>query len=486
MKTKDKYDVTIIGAGIGGLVCGCYLAKAGLKVLIIEKHHKAGGYCASFKREGFSFDVAVHYIGAARYGGEINRIMEQLDLKKRLKFLQMDPCDKIILPKHIIFVRKNYNDTVEEFKSRFPSSKENFKNFFNLILNENFLQLYSKLKKATFEDLLNEFFDDFMAKGAIGTLLGNIGLPPSRVSALTAVFLYREFILDPGYYPEGGIQVFPDVLATRFKELGGEMMLSKKVTKIIVKNNKAVGVEVVGRHRIESDYTVSNIDASQTFLNLIDKPDILMCKKIEDMELSISAFAIYVALDVSIDKKLKDKCAIWNFFTYDMEKCYGNPENNIISKSLDYFVCTFPSIHDRSLAPIGKSSMGIFILAPYKNKNFWDLNRSFLTNKLISAVNKLLPGIKNKINLMIAATPHSFYRYTFNKNGAIYGWASTPKQINMDLFPQKTYINKLFMAGHWCTNGLGQGGVSEVAYTGRRAAKLIIKDKAKNGLTPTI
>ena len=42
---KDQYDVIIIGAGIGGLVCGCYLAKAGLKVLIVEQHNKAGGYC---------------------------------------------------------------------------------------------------------------------------------------------------------------------------------------------------------------------------------------------------------------------------------------------------------------------------------------------------------------------------------------------------------------------------------------------------------
>ena len=44
-KIDSKYDVIIIGAGIGGLVCGCYLAKAGMKVLIVEKNAKPGGYC---------------------------------------------------------------------------------------------------------------------------------------------------------------------------------------------------------------------------------------------------------------------------------------------------------------------------------------------------------------------------------------------------------------------------------------------------------
>lgn len=58
MSNKDMYDAIIIGAGISGLVCGCYIAKAGMKVLIAEQHYKPWGYCTSFKRQGFTFDVA--------------------------------------------------------------------------------------------------------------------------------------------------------------------------------------------------------------------------------------------------------------------------------------------------------------------------------------------------------------------------------------------------------------------------------------------
>ena len=61
---KDNYDVIIIGSGISGLTCGAFLSMEGKKVLILEKHFKIGGYTHTFKRQGFEWDVGIHYIGA--------------------------------------------------------------------------------------------------------------------------------------------------------------------------------------------------------------------------------------------------------------------------------------------------------------------------------------------------------------------------------------------------------------------------------------
>ena len=66
---QPAYDAIIIGSGISGLVCGNYLAKAGMKVLIAEQHHKPGGYCTSFMRRGFIFDAAAHSFGGYRENG---------------------------------------------------------------------------------------------------------------------------------------------------------------------------------------------------------------------------------------------------------------------------------------------------------------------------------------------------------------------------------------------------------------------------------
>jgi protoporphyrinogen oxidase len=109
---KDEYDVIIIGAGIGGLVCGCYLAKAGMKVLIVEQHHKPGGYCQSFSKEGFIFDVCVHSLGSCRQGGQLNKILGELSLGKRLIIKRANPSDGIVVDRYKILIENDVKATV--------------------------------------------------------------------------------------------------------------------------------------------------------------------------------------------------------------------------------------------------------------------------------------------------------------------------------------------------------------------------------------
>ncbi len=96
------YDAVIIGAGISGLVCGCYLAKAGLKVLIAEQHYKPGGYCTSFKRQNFTFDAAPHCFGSYREGGVMRKILKDLEVDKKLTIIRPDPSDILITPDYKI------------------------------------------------------------------------------------------------------------------------------------------------------------------------------------------------------------------------------------------------------------------------------------------------------------------------------------------------------------------------------------------------
>jgi phytoene dehydrogenase-like protein len=87
---KTKYDAIIIGAGIGGLTCGALLAKSGLKTLIIEQHSIPGGYCTSFKRKGFVFDSAVHFIEELGEGGRFCQILKDLEVEKEIELYKLD------------------------------------------------------------------------------------------------------------------------------------------------------------------------------------------------------------------------------------------------------------------------------------------------------------------------------------------------------------------------------------------------------------
>lgn len=88
---KVDFDIIIIGSGIGGLVCGCYLAKAGKKVLIVEKNAQPGGYCTSFKRGNFIIDAAVHCVQNVGKDNILHKVIQELGIDNRIIFKGQTP-----------------------------------------------------------------------------------------------------------------------------------------------------------------------------------------------------------------------------------------------------------------------------------------------------------------------------------------------------------------------------------------------------------
>lgn len=127
------YDAVIIGAGISGLVCGCYLAKAGMKVLIVEQHDKPGGYCTSFKRKGFTFDAAAHSFGSYREGGNFRKILTELGVDKIIKIKRFNPSDIVITPDFKITFWNDLEKTINEFQMAFPEEGNKIRIFLFII-----------------------------------------------------------------------------------------------------------------------------------------------------------------------------------------------------------------------------------------------------------------------------------------------------------------------------------------------------------------
>jgi len=472
---SEKYDVVIIGAGIGGLVCGCYLAKAGLKVLIVEQQNKPGGYCTSFERQGYRFDVGVHYLGGIKRG-VLGKILDDLKLKDKIRFTRSDPTDKIVMPDNITYIRVNPYETIEEFKKTFPKEDERIEKFFKFIMNSDFLSIYRKTKSLNFASLLDEFFDDYKLKSTLGILLNNLGLSPKKASALTSLILFKEFILDPGYYPIGGMGNFSLHLAKQFQKYGGELCLSTKADQIIIKNNKVNGCIINKRELINSNYVVSNADATETFTQLI-KENTKERKVIKKLIPSPSLFVLYLGLDKKISNI--NGCNIWKSNVYEIDNYMLNLTDAFRKKKIPFFMVSFPSEHDYETKMLNKQVMQVYLIAPYYTKNFWEINRESLSEKVIKELEKENLFIKNKIRVKLTAIPPTFKRYTSNKRGAAFGWASTVQQVDSSILPQASSIDGLVLAGHWCMIGNGQGGIPTVAFSGKKASELILKSSKK-------
>src|SRR3989338_7018115 len=180
---KENYDVLIIGAGIGGLVCGAYLAKAGLKILLIEKQDKVGGYCTSFQRQGYLFDSAVHSLRGLKDNNQLGILFNDLSLEKRDILRRINPSDGIMFRKKRIYIYNDSNHTIDSFKNAFPKQQKEIDNFFSFILYTDFIKLYKATYQKTFYDLLKHYFSNTEIKMCFNILLGNLGLDARQISA---------------------------------------------------------------------------------------------------------------------------------------------------------------------------------------------------------------------------------------------------------------------------------------------------------------
>ncbi|MBU2251531.1 MAG: FAD-dependent oxidoreductase, partial [Candidatus Omnitrophica bacterium] len=198
-------------------------------------------------------------------------------------------------------------------------------------------------------------------------------------------------------------------------------------------------------------------------------------EKVDRVEPSISAFIVYLGLNVNIKDKGINDCEVLYNPSYDLEKQLEDCINNSMQET--FFFLTIYSNIDSEIAPKGKSTIGIMTLSGY---DFWkDLPKSEyeerktqLAKDLVKRAEGIIPGLSSYIETIEIATPLTMERYTGNYKGSIYGASQTVSQSGIKRFSQKTPIKNLYLVGAWTFPG---EGISGVAHSGERAAEQILK-----------
>ena len=471
---SETYDVVIIGAGISGLVCGCYLARAGMKVLLVEQHDKPGGYCTSFMRKGFTFDAAAHSFGSYREGGNFRKILHELGIDKKVRISRFDPSDVLITPDFTATFWNNTTDTINELGNIFPAEKSNIDRYFSYYNDTAPADQFEsvKLKDKSYADFLSSFFTNKTLMSAISfPVLGNGGLPPSMLHAFTGTKIFREFMVDGGYYPEGGMQNLPNALAAIVKENTGAVLYKTLVKRILTKKNIAIGVELDNQTTVYSKYIVSACDVTQTFQSLLGKAVVgeKIAGRLAQMVPSISTFTLYLGIDMPFTGLPQAGTNIWHLPHYDLDTIYNDITLGDI-KNFGGGGFMFRVSPD-------KKTILAFCGAPYKTTSFWEQNKKKIAENFLSRLEQRVPGIRSHVAFFDASTPHTLYRYTLNYEGANYGWAPTQKQLFDPDFRQKSPVQGLYLTGHWTAQ---THGIPGVAYLGYTTAKLILNREKPN------
>ena len=494
-KIPKDIDCIIIGSGIGGLALGAMLSKIGHKILILEQHYIAGGCTHTFNERGYEFDTGIHYVGNVN---KLNKVLTMISTKKINWYkLGSDDTelyniyDKIIVNNDQYLCKAGYKNFLRDRILDFPNEKEAIEKYVKLVKHVAKLKLFiisKMLPNKVLSYIIRTFFcreyyyyatktayeviSKLTTNKRLITVLcgqaGNYALSPYKVSFYIHASMVNHYF-EGGFYPINGCSEFAKGLISTINKSGGRVLVSKAVHKILVKNKRAIGIEMENGYKIYAKYVVSNcgIHKTQTLLNESIKQNTGWTNiKIKH---STPYYTLFVALEGNKSSSKLPSANIW----YWKENMKRDPENyNISVDNLEDFLTpifiSFPSTKDptwNNKYP-NKSTANVIVKMPYEFFTKWqnqksgkrDIDYQDFTKKINTIlINKLLlfyPQLKDKINFVFSGSPLTNKHYLGYLHGECIGLENTPERyINTNL-SAKTPIDNLYLTGQdICTPG---------------------------------
>jgi phytoene dehydrogenase-like protein len=523
---SHKYDVIVIGGGHNGLVNAAYLARAGKRVLVLERRYVLGG--AAVTEEvfpGFKFSVCSYVVSLLR-----PEIIRELDLPRH--GLEILPLDGTFTPmpngdylwrvndhaktrREIARHSKLDAEAYDEYGKAMVEMAHFVKPIMNmtppdpaslnpkglmelLTMGRRFQKLssedkYNQVQLMTMSavDFLDQWFETdvlkatMSASGIIGTFLG-------VRSPGTAYVLLHHYMgeIDGAFrswgLSRGGTGAISESIAAAAREAGAEIRTEAPITKIILKNGEAKGVVLENGDELYAEVISSSVDPRLTFMKMIGEEHLPedFVDDIKRYKFRGSSGKVNLALDAlpnfkalpGVGPHLRGAVSISPSVDY-MERAYDDAKYGRFSRR-PYIDMVIPTLTDPSVAPPGKHVMSCFVqYAPYNLKGNWDDEREAFGDTVIDTIAEHAPNIKDIILHRQVLTPLDLEREFGLSEGNIFQGELTLEQLFF-LRPApgwaqyRSPIKNLYMCGSATHPGGGIMGAS-----GRNAAMAILKEK---------
>lgn len=493
-KSETDFDAVIIGSGLGGLSCGAAFARQGFKPLVLEQHSVPGGYASTFKRPGgFVFDVSLHSTVVGERNG-IHNLIPGFPEIEDVEFVPHPSLYRAIFPDYDYQVpQKNLKRYIEMLVGYFPEEKQGIQGLFDDMSGlagdiNRYQQAGGKIDMSTFPKefpylfktfnltwgaMLDKRIENPKLKALISALWGYFGLPPSKLSCFYYALPTIGYLQEGGYYPKGRSQKMSDAFVQFIEDHGGTVKLKTRVEKILTKDHAAYGVKVEDGTEYKARAVVSNANAFDTFLTMMDEKDYLKdyLADFDKYSVSLSCFQVFLGLKKDLVKEVGiEDSEIFYASGYDDDAGYNAMLQADVENS-GYGVMLYDNIY-KGYSPEGKNTINILVLQGYDhwekyeadyrkgNKKEYKAEKERMADILIKKVEEtVLPGLSESIEVKEIGTPLTNWRYTRNYRGAIYGWDQTMNNTGPNRVPHTTPIENLYLAGAWTQPGHGYGAV---------------------------
>lgn len=491
--------IIIIGAGIAGLAAGCYAQMNGYDSEIFEMHFLPGGLCTSWERKGYIIDGCLHYLFGSGRDQPFNQVWQELGAVQNRPMINHEQFMRVVSPAgkqfnlyadperlndHLMTLApqnrkeiKGFATGIDDFtafdmallqkKPRSLMDAEDWREFGSGVMP--FAMPLARWGRLSARQFAERFEDPFLRR-TVPLMFGWADIP---MMAGMSVLAYMH--TGNAGFPAGGSLAFARAIEQRYLKLGGTIHYQQQVEKILVKNDRAVGVRLYNDAVHEADFVISAADGRGTIHDLLDGQ--YLNHGLEKRYSGELPMHIQLQVSLGVNRDLSGEPPWTTYLLPEPMLIAGREYHEIGVKIFSY---------DPSLAPAGKSVVVVCLETDYSywqriyGRRLYDTEQSQVADIIVDFLETIYPGISPQVELQDVATPLSYERYTGNWSGATCGFLLTPKTMMMmvqGLDKTLPGLENFFMCGQWVEPG---GSVPVVAMSGRNAVQLICAQDKKD------
>jgi len=486
-----NFDTIIVGGGLGGLTAGATLARFGKRALLLEQHYIPGGCATTFKRKDYIMEAGLHELGGLHETDFKRGIFDLLGIWNHVEFLQAPEFFRIKSAGFDVVVPHGKEKVIKELSRHYPDDEEGIRELLNLM--EGVMREMPKMPKGLKAKLLYPLFPLFYpnitkaSRYTVGRWLderikseelriilqGNLMYfhdDPYTMSLFYFSAAQTNFFGGGGHFVKGGSQKLSNYLAGEIERAGGQVLLGKKVNRLLVENEKVVGVQfqdafnsALPEQKVYAPITIANAAVPLVKNMLPEAQAKKLGKKIDHLEEACSLISMYIGFR----KDLKSH-GVKHYSTFFLDDHVNSLSDfGELSKSADWgkkpFVFVDYSQIDAGLAPEGKT-VGAICAVDYLS-NWENLSpkeykaeKERVAKVLLDRLDENVPGIVEHIEYYEVGTPQTIQSFTLNPKGTPYGYAQTPEQSGNGRLQRKSPIKNLHFASAWAMPGGGYPG----------------------------
>lgn len=460
-----KYDVIIIGSGLGGLECGYILAKKGMSVLILERQIQPGGCMQSYKRKGVAFDTGMHYVGGLGESDCLYAPFKNLGLMD-LPWQRLDPSgfDRVTIGDRTFSYAEGHEAFVETLSHDFPSQREALKKYCG-VMKDVGSHLYDALKPRNEVDFfttslfstsaygfLNETFSDQLLLNVLCGSSLKMELCKEKLPLYTFAQGNNSFI-QSSWRLKGDGDLIVNKLMTDIRSMGGEIICNAEVEELIEHDGQLVAARCANGEIYEANLFISNAHPAVTcdLVKESTRMKKVYKKRISNLENTYGMFTLSLALKpetlkyFNFNQYIYKEADVWDYYSKPgpvsgiLISCRC-PEEGDYTQVIDIITpMPWEQIEQWSDTTIG-----------HRGEEYKEL-KARKADECIALAEQFIPGLSSMIQDRYMSTPLTYRDYTLTPNGSAYGVRKDYNNPMMTLLSAKTPIPNLLLTGQSLT-----------------------------------